>query len=63
MSRYERFDRSQITLKDISERGHDLLAADCLPLEPLDTDYQHPEFDQLVDRIIAARRAKRPVWC
>ena len=61
MSRYERFDRSQITLKDISERGHDLVAADCLPLEPPAAEYEHPEFDRLVERIVEARGADRPV--
>ncbi|MBN2296182.1 MAG: hypothetical protein JXM70_27370, partial [Pirellulales bacterium] len=61
MSRYERFDRDKITLKDIDERGHDLLAVDCLPLEPLDSEYNHPEFEQLVERIIDARKADRPV--
>ena len=61
MSRYERFDRSQITLKDISERGHDLLAADCLPLAPPEVEYEHPEFDLLVQRIVDAREANRPV--
>ena len=32
MSRYPLFDRRQIALKDLRERGHDLQAADCKPL-------------------------------
>ncbi|MGA2619098.1 MAG: hypothetical protein ABSF26_15930 [Thermoguttaceae bacterium] len=61
MSRYERFDRGRVQLCDLAQRGHELLAADCLPLAPPASGYQHPEFPDLVARIVAARRARRPV--
>jgi len=61
MSRYERFDRARIQLRPLAERGHDLRAADCLPLAPPDHSYTHPEFHELVSRIVKAREAGRPV--
>jgi hypothetical protein len=61
MSRYELFDRSRVKLADLAERGHDLLAADCLPLAAPREPYRHPELAGLVERIVAARRAGRPV--
>jgi hypothetical protein len=61
MSRYELFDRSRVQLRDLEERGHDLLAADCLPLKAPQQPYAHPEFPCLVERIAAARDAGRPV--
>jgi hypothetical protein len=61
MSRYQQFDRSQLQLGRLADRGHDLQAAQCLPLEPPRTPYRHPEFGQFVRRIAAARRAGRPV--
>jgi hypothetical protein len=61
MSRYERFDRNAITLADVSLRGHDLRAEDCLPLAAPERPYSHPDFDCLVERIVEARRADRPV--
>lgn len=35
--------------------------AECLPLRPPAAPYAHAEFDALVDRIVAARRNRRPV--
>jgi len=61
MSRYELFDRRKITLKDLSERGHDLHAADCKPLTAAYPKYSHPEFGELTTRIVEARRQRRPV--
>ena len=61
MSRYELFDRSRISLKDLRERGHDLRAEDCLELDSPCEPFEHPEFAQLVDAIVAARRNGRPV--
>ncbi len=61
MSRYELFDRSRVQLRDLEERGHDLLAADCLPLKAPQQPYAHAEFPQLIERIVAARDAGRPV--
>ena len=61
MSRYELFDRTQIALKDLAERGHDLRAEECLPLEAPVEPFEHPEFPELIDAIVAARRSARPV--
>lgn len=61
MSRYELFDRSKIELRQLSERGHDLLAADCLPLAAPAQPYRRPEFAELAEHVAAARRAGRPV--
>ena len=61
MSRYELFDRRQIALKDLAERGHDLHAADCKPLAASFQKYAHPEFGELVGHIVQARRQQRPV--
>ena len=68
MTRYEQFDRSQLELRPVAERGHDLKAEDCLPLAAPDRPYTHPDFPQLIERIVAARRrpllrsgARRPV--
>jgi len=56
MTRYELFDRNRILLRDIALRGHDLAWADCSKLAPPEKPYEHPEFDELVARIAAARR-------
>jgi len=61
MSRYPLFDRRRIELRPLAERGHDMTAADCLPLAPPSQPYAHPEFGQLLDCLRAARRAGRPV--
>ena len=61
MSRYELFDRTQIALAPLADRGHDLNAEQCLPLAPPARPYDHPEFADLVDRIVLARRHGRPV--
>jgi hypothetical protein len=59
--RPERFDRSQLDVLDVSLRGHDLHWQNCAPLlapaEPLLT----PDMTALVQHIIHARRAGRPV--
>ena len=61
MTRYPLFDRTPIELRDLAERGHDICAADCLPLAAPAAPFVHPEFGQLVERITAARRSGRPV--
>jgi hypothetical protein len=61
MSRYATFDRSRIELRQLRERGHDLLAANVWPLDRPAAPFVHPEFPQLIDDIVAARRAGRPV--
>lgn len=61
MSRFDTFDRSQLELKGLHERGHDLQAAQCWQLDASFQPFQHPEFDQLVAAVTSARRAGRPV--
>lgn len=61
MSRYPQFDRSQIVLKDLAERGHDLRLEAVLPLDARFEPYANPEYPQLVESIVQARRAGRPV--
>ncbi len=61
MSRYPTFDREKIVLKPLAERGHDLRAADCLPLDASNASFRHPEFAQLVQAMVDARRNDRPV--
>jgi len=61
MTRYEQLDRSQIELRPVAERGHDLRAEHCLPLAAPEEPYSHPELGRLIERIAAARRDGRPV--
>lgn len=61
MSRYRQFDRREIALANLAERGHDLHAADCKALNAPFAPYKHPEFHELVGHLVAARRARRPV--
>jgi hypothetical protein len=61
MSRYPLFDRSRLQLKNLRERGHVLAATDVLALDAPFEPYADPEFPELLDRIIAARRNGRPV--
>lgn len=61
MTRYERFDRTRIRLDDVAQRGNDLDWRDCWPLAPPTQPFAHPEFAELVDRVLRARRDDRPV--
>ncbi len=61
MSRYQLFDRRAVRLLDVTQRGHDFLAEECLPLAQPAKLYQHPELPELVQRIRAAIAAGRPV--
>ncbi|GAB6164885.1 hypothetical protein JCM19992_08850 [Thermostilla marina] len=60
MSRYARFDPRTVHLRPIAERGHDLTADRCLPLEPHDA-IESSDFAALVDAIRKANRLGRPV--
>lgn len=61
MTRYPTFDRTQIELAELAQRGHDLRIEDCLPLSPPPSPYRGPGWDDLIARIVAARRAGRPL--
>jgi hypothetical protein len=61
VSRYPKFDRSRISLKDLTQRQHDMHLDDVLPLVSPVEAYRHDELPQLVERIVAARRDSRPV--
>src|SRR5262245_60229278 len=61
MSRFRLFDRELVDLKSLAERGHDLVWSACWPLEPPREPFAHPEFSEVVARILDARRVGRPV--
>jgi hypothetical protein len=61
VSRYALFDLAQVKLGDVAQRGHEITAADCLPLAPPERPYPEPRLDRLVERITAARQNGRPV--
>lgn len=60
MSRYVLFDVNQVVLGSLSERGHLLTPSECLPL-CREQKFEHPDFQVLIEAIVAARRARRPV--
>ncbi len=61
MTRYELFDRRQLQLRDLSERGHDIHPDQCAPLHASLATYRHPEFPELVQALQRARQQDRPV--
>ena len=61
MTRYRMFDRARIQLEDIARRGHDLVVDECLALQPPNVPLQNADFADLVNRIVRARQAGRPV--
>lgn len=61
MSRYELFDRRQIVMRRLEQRGHDLVIDACRSLAPPSDAFEHPEFGSLIEAIVAARRRGRPV--
>jgi hypothetical protein len=61
VSRYPQFDRTRISLKDLTQRQHDMQLNEVLPLAPPVETYHHDELLQLVERMVAARRNLRPV--
>lgn len=61
MSRYELFDRSQITLRELGERGHDLTLPGCRQLSDPIQEFHHPEYPALIEQIVTARKQGRPV--
>lgn len=61
MSKYEFFDRQDIHLNVLANRGHDLSHDTCLPLTAVGNELNHHQFPELVERIAIARRNTRPV--
>jgi len=61
MSRYPTFDRSRLRLRSLAEREHLVDLGSVLPLDGEIEPFQDPDFPKLVERIVAAREAGRPV--
>jgi len=61
VSRYPLFDRSQIELNALAGRGSDLTLDGCLRLDDTFEPYRHHELVDVVEAIVAARQAGRPV--
>jgi hypothetical protein len=61
MSRYELFDRSQIELWNLAQRGHDLRPDQVWPLDRSVAAYHPPGFSELVQAILTARGRGRAV--
>lgn len=58
---FPQFDRSQLVLRPLAERVHDMSLTDILPLDATLPDLANPDLDALAEAIIAARRQARPV--
>jgi hypothetical protein len=61
MSRYARFDRSALRLRNLSERGHDLTPDQCWPLQEPVARCEDSQWDGLIEAIVSARQNNRPV--
>lgn len=61
MTRYRTFDRSRLRLLPLARRQHDMTADDCLPLADPVEPFEHPEWNELIDRLAAARQTGRPI--
>ena len=61
MSRYPLFERRDMELRSVGERGHDLVATKVAPLQEPVPPFLHPEFGTLVGSIRQARQCERPV--
>ena len=55
------FDRSRLELRHLAERGHDMTSEQLLRLARPKSSFQRPEFDELLQAILAARQADRLV--
>ena len=60
-SRYTQFDRDRIELRPLIERGHDLLAKDCMLLGAPRQRFECPALDAVIAAIRAARSESREV--
>jgi hypothetical protein len=61
MTRYPLFDRSALSLRDLAERGHEMTIDQVAPLREPDIPFAHPQWHELIDAIVHARRRDRPV--
>ncbi len=61
MSRFSLFDSSRLDLHPPDEREHDMQLEDVLPLDAPVEPFANPQLPQLVERIVAACAASRPV--
>jgi hypothetical protein len=55
-SRYELFDRSQLCIKPLAKRRHDMSLQDLLPLEAAEPAFAHPQLATVAARLAGARR-------
>jgi hypothetical protein len=55
------FDRSELSLASLHDRGHDLHAHECRELTAPFVPYAHPEFGELSQALLAARQRQAPV--
>ena len=55
------FDRSNLKLRPLAEREHDMALDDVLPLDADTAPFDHPDLPKLADRIAAAARQEREV--
>lgn len=61
VTRYPVFDREELRLLPIAERGHDLLVEHMLPLERPSEPFASPDLEPFLDRVRRARANGRPV--
>ena len=54
-SKYETFDRSQLLIKPLSERKHDMGLDYILKIEEAAPEFSHPQLQEVAQRLIAAR--------
>lgn len=58
---YPIFDRSRLRLRPLSERRHDMSLDHLLHLDDEAALFDDPQLDQIAERVVAAREARRPV--
>jgi hypothetical protein len=61
MSRYPLFERRDVELRSVGERGHDLIASKVASLREPVSPFSHPKFGVLVELMRQARQCKLPV--
>ena len=58
---FPQFDRSRLEIKPLAERVHDMTLDEVLSLDAELAAFNHPDLPTIAERIVAARRANRPV--